>query len=61
MSNIVLNYTNEFSLILFYVSFFGLSDLYVKSAKLTEKQQILYYLFILFLAVSLMVLSDFKF
>ena len=52
------NYIEQFSLVLFYIGFFGLSEVYVKSAKLTKTQQILYYFCILFLAFILMYSID---
>ena len=45
MLDIVNKYFEELSLLLFYIAFFGLSEMYVKYEKLTKKQQIIYYLY----------------
>ena len=56
MTDIVNKYFNELSLILFYIAFFGLSEMYVESAKLNKRQKVLYYLSLLLIATCLIFL-----
>ena len=57
MIDIVNKYFEELSLLLFYIAFFGLSEMYVKYKKFTKTQQVIYYLSLLFIAFGLMLLS----
>ena len=59
MIDIVHKYFEELSLLLFYIAFFGLSEMYVKYEKLTKKQQIIYYLSLLLIAMGLMLFNSF--
>tara|TARA_B100001094_G_scaffold283693_1_gene296599 strand:- start:152 stop:328 length:177 start_codon:yes stop_codon:yes gene_type:complete len=57
MIDIVNKYFEELSLLLFYIAFFGLSEMYVKYKKFTKTQQVIYYLSLLFIAFGLMLFS----
>ena len=59
MIDIVNKYFEELSLLLFYIAFFGLSEMYVKYEKLTKTQQIIYYLSLLLIAMGLMLFNSF--
>jgi hypothetical protein len=44
---------NQIEQVLFYIAGFGLSDLYVKRSKMSDKQQIIYYVLILIVAFGI--------
>ena len=44
---------NQIEQVLFYIAGFGLSDLYVKRSKMSDKQQLIYYVLILILAFGM--------